>query len=498
MTEWTLDQLADACGGYLTENRRATKPHKQRSQPDPGLDTPSNISQATKYLENAKPSIQGDGGHDRAFKVSAMVRDFGISEPLSLMLMLDYWNERCSPPWSPDELQTIIGHAYRYGQNTPGSKAASTEFSPVAPETPPTPRQALYVVHYRDAKPNLKRRALVKNTLGFGGCSVLYGDSNAGKSFFALDLALHIATNIPWNGLKVHQAGAIYIAAEAGGSFLSRVAAWKKAKETPEAPFAVIPCAVDLRSPKADTKALIALVKETEALLNHKVEFIVVDTLARALAGGNENASEDMGAFIDQIDRLRHATGAHVLIVHHTGKDKAKGARGHSSLRAAMDTEMEIDDARRVYVTKQRDFEGGAEWAFDLEKVDLGHDEDGELLSSCVVRPVDGGRDTFDQALKSCQGDKKANRRYALLALKAAVERSGQALNGPYTEVSLQDWRTEFSAILEEKDGHNSYKNGGIETKHINQSFKRAIVTILQSGWVCEVQGKEGVTLNFR
>jgi hypothetical protein len=81
------------------------------------------------------------------------------------------------------------------------------------------------------------------------------------------------------------------------------------------------------------------------------------------------------------------------MIVHHTGKDAAKGARGHSSLRAATDTEIELvaDESGNRYakVTKQRDYEGGEKFFFDLKPVILGVDQDGDEVSTCVVSPID-------------------------------------------------------------------------------------------------------------
>ena len=73
---------------------------------------------------------------------------------------------------------------------------------------------------------------------------------------------------------------------------------------------------------------------------------VVIDTLARALAGGNENAPEDMGALIGNAKRIQEATGAAVLFVHHSGKDTSRGSRGHSSLKGAADLEIEVTRTR--------------------------------------------------------------------------------------------------------------------------------------------------------
>ena len=80
--------------------------------------------------------------------------------------------------------------------------------------------------------------------------------------------------------------------------------------------------------------------------------------MSRALAGGNENAPDDMGAFVTNIDKIRHALNTHLCIVHHSGKDRARGARGHSLLRAGTDAELEVVKTTalsgQVITTKQR------------------------------------------------------------------------------------------------------------------------------------------------
>lgn len=130
------------------------------------------------------------------------------------------------------------------------------------------------------------------------------------------------------------------------------------------------------------------------AKLRLPVKLIVVDTLSLAMAGGNENAPEDMTAFVGNIDRIRQEISAHVAVVHHSGKDAARGARGHNSLRAATDTEIEVsrDLASRTSVAKvkkQRDLDGEGEFPFRLESVTLGTNRRGKPVTSCVVREAD-------------------------------------------------------------------------------------------------------------
>ena len=116
---------------------------------------------------------------------------------------------------------------------------------------------------------------------------------------------------------------------------------------------------------------------------------LIVDTVARAMAGGDENCSQDMGALIGACDAIRNELDCTILLIHHAGKDTTKGARGHSSLRAAVDTELEVTgtvNPRVVTVRKQRDLPSGDTFAFDLEPVELGKDpETFDPISACVT-----------------------------------------------------------------------------------------------------------------
>jgi hypothetical protein len=109
--------------------------------------------------------------------------------------------------------------------------------------------------------------------------------------------------------------------------------------------------------------------------------------------GGDENSPADMGSFVNILDKMRAHLGCAVVAIHHIGKDASRGARGHSLLRCAVDTEIAVEKRdERVSVatvTKQRDMPGGAEIAFQLRQVALGVDQDGDPVTSCVVDPAD-------------------------------------------------------------------------------------------------------------
>ena len=149
---------------------------------------------------------------------------------------------------------------------------------------------------------------------------------------------------------------------------------------------------MDLLHDRADLQRIYDLSQTVHARAPGSPLVIVIDTLSRIMSGGDENSAADMTALIRNLDAIREATGAHIMLVHHTGKDSARGARGHSSLRAATDTEIEVqneDGNRAAIVSKQRDYQGGEIFAFSLKSIELGIDQDGDEVSSCVVVEAD-------------------------------------------------------------------------------------------------------------
>jgi len=238
-------------------------------------------------------------------------------------------------------------------------------------------------------QPNNKCPYIIKGLFEPGSMSVVFGQSNVGKSFFAVDIGIHVAAGIPYRERRVAQGGVVYVASESGASVKRRVFAALKDKHLNDIPLAIVPTSVDLLDKEADTPRLVAAVLEA-GKERGKISLVIVDTLSRSFGGGDENSSKDMTTFISNMDKLRDATGAHVLIVHHAGKDGARGARGHSSLRAATDTEISIKRASGgkfsiASIDKQRDGDSGDKLQFELHQVELGVDDDGDPITTCVV-----------------------------------------------------------------------------------------------------------------
>lgn len=302
--------------------------------------------------------------------------------------MLEHW-----PPGAgkgEEHVSFRVGNAFRYGQNAPGVSSAEAEFEAVEIDQKLAPkRRGLYVDRWNTAEPDVDRPYLVEDVADAGSMIVTYGASNTGKSYVALDMAFRVARGEPWIGRKTKQGLVVYVAAEGREGFKRRIAAYKKHYGAPDIPFALVPCPIDLQSDKADTKALIRLVQEEEAHYGQKCVLVVIDTLARAMAGGDENTATDMGRFVGHCDRITEATNAAVHVIHHTGKDASRGARGSSALRAATDTELEVAGGAMT-VAKQRDMGFVKPEHFKLTALEIGHRADGKAVTACVVewRPV--------------------------------------------------------------------------------------------------------------
>jgi AAA domain len=294
------------------------------------------------------------------------------------------------------------------------------------------------LVHFRDLmEPNLTAAWLVKNLIVMGSVALVYGPPGCGKTFLVLDLALAIAKGDEWFGRSVRKGRVIYVAAEAGQTIRNRIAAWTGERmglaEPDDIEFEAVMSPVDLCHPKGwDLPRLI------EAIGVAKV--VVIDTVSRAMAGGNENAPDDMGAFIMALDRLRDALDCTVIAVHHIGKDSDRGSRGHSALTCAADTWIEVDKrdlgVSVATVIRQRDGPGGGEIAFALRQVVLGEDEEGDEVTSCIVDPAGFVPDKRAKPAKPLDGRPKA----ALDLLRQAIMEKGETVAG-VCRVSMDVWR---------------------------------------------------------
>ncbi|HAU9720402.1 TPA: AAA family ATPase [Escherichia coli] len=223
-------------------------------------------------------------------------------------------------------------------------------------------------------------------------CST-YGASGSYKSFLAISWSCHVATGMAWGGRRVSKGAVIYIAGEGSMGVKRRVKAWEITHDKVVTDLCIVNAPVFPASPDY-VEQVIRTAGLVKSRTGENVRLIVIDTLARCFGGNDENDSRDMGAFIQGCDAIKQATGATVLVVHHSGKDETKGARGSSAFRAALDAEYRISrensevTALVAACTKMKDAEEPKESAYDLKSVEVFTDIDGEEIVSMVVIDV--------------------------------------------------------------------------------------------------------------
>lgn len=243
---------------------------------------------------------------------------------------------------------------------------------------------------------------IVKGVVPMATLGVVYGASGSGKSFWLFDLMAAVArasvlkdlqadAQPVWRGHRINPARVCWIAAEGVEDMRKRVLGYctHQGILLEALPMEFIGEAPNFME-AVDVKAVVKQVKA-----RGKFDVIVIDTLAQVMAGGNENSGEDMGQVLAYCREITRITGAMVVLVHHSGKDESRGARGWSGLRAAADFEMEIiraDEDRVATVTKMKGGADGGEYGFRLETVTVGVDEDGDAETTCVVAYTDSSR----------------------------------------------------------------------------------------------------------
>jgi hypothetical protein len=234
---------------------------------------------------------------------------------------------------------------------------------------------------------------LVERLLTAEGGSLVYGASNSGKTFLAIDLACAVARGTRWMGRQTESGLVVYLAAESPSSVQSRLQAYQQHHRVRVPNFAIVQSSIDLFGGDGDTHAIISEVRSIEEERGQKVRLIVGDTLARMSAGANENAGQDMGQVVRRFDLIRSVCKAHFILIHHSGKAQAAGARGWSGVRAAVDTEIEVTDSATGHcaeITKQRDLNSkGERIGFRLQPITLGGTRWGTPATSCIVVPAD-------------------------------------------------------------------------------------------------------------
>jgi hypothetical protein len=218
------------------------------------------------------------------------------------------------------------------------------------------------------------------------GIAVVWGPPKCGKSFWAIDIGIHIALGWEYRGRRVQQTPVVYIALEGQHGLPARIEAFRRHHNVTAAPFYLVTVRLNLI---ADVKALVADIKAQIREVMPGAVFL--DTLNRSLVG-SESKDEDMAKYLAAAEHLADELAATVIVIHHCGIDASR-PRGHTSLTGSVESQIAVKRAAtgEVMVTVEfaKDMPEGAEVCSRLHAVTVGTDPDGDDITTLVVLAAD-------------------------------------------------------------------------------------------------------------
>ena len=321
----------------------------------------------------------------------------------------------------------------------------------------------------------------IKKILPARDVVAIYGPPGAGKSFMALDMAVHIAEGRDWMGYRTKPAHVVYVVLEAANGFSGRLKAWQMhhGRQLPDTMHVITHSPFALSSPK-DILDLIESIRQTIGD-DHGGLVVFIDTLARAMGTFEENDNNDMGRVIQACDTIAQTLKATVAAVAHPGKDAARGLRGGSALLGGLDTviqlEKDADGIRTWTIEKQKEGEDGLTGQFRLHVLPIGEDEDGDAITSAVVVGIESDHEHLDIPHEN-ESLYKARKLFedAVLSVGRLIQ------NRPF--ISADAWN-EYTTTLNYSSDQSR-----------RQSLSRAKKALLKAGYIIEVRGGYEATDN--
>jgi phage/plasmid primase-like uncharacterized protein len=271
----------------------------------------------------------------------------------------------------------------------------------------------------------------------------VFGDPGGGKSFVAIDIACCIATGTPWHGHEVQRGAVFYVAGEGHNGLTRRFKAWELGNgiSLEGASLYKSHRAAQL-SDTGDASLVAASIKSLVEESGCQPAMIVIDTLARNF-GGDENSTQDMGLFIQNLDTyLRQSYRCCVMVVHHSGAMDKERSRGSTALRGALDAEykVQLDPGSKTIMfepKKMKDAELPPSMSFGITQVDLPiNDKHGEPVKGAYLTAVD-----ISGFVKSIQKDRRLGKNQRICLESITALQQSLRDQGDKSAVSPDEWR---------------------------------------------------------
>jgi hypothetical protein len=351
------------------------------------------------------------------------------------------------------------------------------------------PKRRFPLVPFSEIQVSRSSAYLVRNIIPSEGLVVVWGPPGCGKSFWVLDLVLNVALGRKYREHRVKQGDVCYVACEGERGLNNRVAAWRQHNKVKAAPFWLVTTQLDLA---AEHKLLVSDIRE-QIGEGTRPSVIVLDTLNRSL-NGSESSDDDMGDYIRAADYVRTAFHCVVIVIHHCGLDATR-PRGHTSLKGASDAQIAITNTGQTVIAtveRMKDGIAGTIVASALQVIDLDHDEDGEPVTSCAIKPAEvPERELPRNGRARPSGD--AGLGLDVLANVTVTEGVKLPMttdgfpSAPTRGVTVMAWRREFYRRLGDKEQAAKRQAYSRMAKSLQAS---GLITILDNWVWCTRQGE--------
>jgi hypothetical protein len=365
-----------------------------RRSPDAGIspDDVGALERSLVFLRRTSIAIEGQGGDHTTYTVAAHLKDFGLSEQAAYDLLLEHWNDRCVPPWAPEDLRTKVRNAYAYGQSPAGIAHPSVEFGDVQPidDSPPKAEIRAGRSWFRHGDAHGAVPWLYYNLLPRHGVGVLVADSQAGKTFLLIELARSLATGKTFFGVEPDERGATLFAfaGTEGSGLPRRLDALQEDSTLPISATLVGSLSAHnaLTDLLGDLKLEAQRIRETFDL---PVRMVVIETLSASGLLKDENDNAEAARAMVNLAQIGRALDALVVTSHHTPRN-GSGPRGASAIPDNADYVIEVSrngrsNLREIELTKGRDAEQRKLGTFTLVPVELGEDDRGRKITSMTI-----------------------------------------------------------------------------------------------------------------
>jgi hypothetical protein len=306
------------------------------------------------------------------------IQDFGSEEPQTAINLVLRSDKARDPVTAAHWLCDQLGISPRdHGWSEPGTtrepRAKEQTTHPPDPARPDTSGSVdLYELLDIDGMAALPDPDwLIEDMVPATAMTLIFGGSDAFKSFLALDMALSVATGRKWQGRDVRQGPVIYIASEGAiGVGKKRVRGWLEHYGMEgKPPIYLLRQEVLMNDPAAFKK----LTDTIDAKLGGKLALIVCDVLS-GTRKGSEVDDEGAADHVRALQTLVRTYGASVVSLTHTGWADSERARGHTHTWGSYDTRLKVEgDKDRMMTTltinRHKDSDAGPPMTFDLVPV---------------------------------------------------------------------------------------------------------------------------------